>query len=96
MKANKFGALLGSGLVLLAIAPGVAAHEQRDQRARDVAALKQRETIIESSFRGKQGAVERLRLREQREEINALMRRLSAGENVSPAEIDQALRRAEL
>lgn len=70
-----------------AFAQGQAAKSNETQQAR----LEQRVAQLEARLRGKTGARERQELQRQQREIDELMRRLAAGESVSPEEIDELL-----
>ncbi|MBY0399789.1 hypothetical protein K2X89_05805 [Myxococcota bacterium] len=86
-----------AGLLVLSSAPALATDAPAGQQA-SVQAQEQR---LESGYRtlamrsattGKLGAVEQARMTRQRHAIKELIRRLEAGEQVAPSQIDQVLR----
>ena len=64
--------------------PNVQAQEQRLEEGYHTLAMR-------SATTGKLGAVEQARVARQRREIKELIRRLEAGEQVAPSQIDQVL-----
>ena len=95
MKRNLL-TLFVAGSLALASAPAFAT----DTPARQQASVQAQEQRLENGYRtltmrsattGKQGAVEQARMTRQRHEIKALIRRLEAGEQIAPSEIDRVL-----
>jgi len=78
---------LAFALAASVLSPGLPALAQTAPTAQ----LEQRTAQLENRLRGKTGAFERQQLQRQQSEIDALIRRLEAGENVSADEIDRLL-----
>jgi hypothetical protein len=79
-------------LLLAAIVPAAsawAAEGAGSEPAQDHARLERKAALVESRLHGKTGALERVELKRQQREIDGLIRRIEAGENVSPSEVDQ-------
>jgi hypothetical protein len=95
MKRNLL-TLVVAGSLALASAPAFAT----DTPARQQPSVQAQEKRLESGYRtlamrsattGKPGAVEQARMTRQRHEIKDLVRRLEAGEQVAPSQIDHVL-----
>ncbi|MBK7952141.1 MAG: hypothetical protein IPK00_26160 [Deltaproteobacteria bacterium] len=95
MKRNLW-TLFVAGSLALASAPAFAA----DAPPRQQPSVRAQEQRLESGYRtlamhgatsGKLGAVEQARVARQRHEIKDLIRRLEAGEQVAPSQIDRVL-----
>jgi hypothetical protein len=83
--------VIAGGLAVAALLPIGHAAAQGGAQQQERARLEQRAARIHSQLGEKTGAMQRVKLRKQREEIDAAIEQIQAGKRVSPEEIDRIL-----
>jgi len=83
--------LMAGGLAVATLLPIGPAAAQGGSQQQARARLEQRASRIDSELGQKTGGTQRMDLRHQREEIDAAIKQLQAGRNVSTEEIDRIL-----
>jgi len=91
MRTKSHIALLAAGLAVATLLPIGPAAAQGGSQQQARARLEQRASRIDSELGQKTGGAQRVELRQQREEIDAAIKQLQAGRNVSTEEIDKIL-----
>jgi hypothetical protein len=91
---NGMALILGGAFVLMSV-PALAADSLPNQQPTVQAQehrLESREKALAMMSNKKLGAVRQAEITRQRHEINDLIRRLEAGDQVAPSEVDRAVR----
>ena len=83
--------LMAGGLAVATLVPIGPAAAQGGSQQQARARLEQRADRIDAQLGGKTGGMQRADLRRQRDEIDAAIKQIQAGRNVSSEEIDRIL-----